>query len=387
MRVCYFGTYRAQYARNQIMIAGLRAAGADVVECNEPLWDGIQDRIQVTRGGWAHPRFWRRVLSTYGRLLRRYRAVGDYDVLMVAYPGQFDVYLARALSWVQGKPLVWDILMSIYLVAVERGLEQDSRLTVGTLRLTEGLALRLPNRVIADTSDYVAWYARTHHTRPDKFRLVPIGADDSVFQFQPTAERQPGEPLRVVYYGTFIPNHGVAYILEAARQLADEPRIALELIGEGPDRPLAEALAARYQLTNVSFSPWLEQAALAAQVAQAEVVLGAFGLTPQSLMTVHNKIYEGLALARPVVTGDSPAVRAALVADEEVLLVDRHDPCSLAAILRTLLAEPALCARVAAAGHQRFIKDYTVAAIGRRTLDLLGALVSEAAKPYPGERL
>jgi glycosyltransferase involved in cell wall biosynthesis len=85
-------------------------------------------------------------------------------------------------------------------------------------------------------------------------------------------------------------------------------------------------------------------------------------------MTVQNKIYEGLALARAVVTGDSPAVREALVAGEEVWLVDRSDPASLSGALRALAADRALCARLAAAGHRRFLADYNIAAIGRRAL-------------------
>jgi glycosyltransferase involved in cell wall biosynthesis len=88
-------------------------------------------------------------------------------------------------------------------------------------------------------------------------------------------------------------------------------------------------------------------------------------------MTVQNKIYEGLAMARVVVTGDSPAVRAALAAGTEVWLVDRSDPASLARALGELAADPALCARIAAAGYRRFRADYNVAAIGRAALAAL----------------
>jgi len=42
LRMCYFGTYRQEYSRNQIMIDGLKRAGVDVVECFEPFWCGIE---------------------------------------------------------------------------------------------------------------------------------------------------------------------------------------------------------------------------------------------------------------------------------------------------------------------------------------------------------
>jgi hypothetical protein len=77
LRVCYFGTYRQDYSRNQIMIEGLRLAGVDVIECHEPLWRGIEDRFQVASGGWLNPVFWRRVIHTYFHLLDNYRQVFD----------------------------------------------------------------------------------------------------------------------------------------------------------------------------------------------------------------------------------------------------------------------------------------------------------------------
>ena len=135
LRVCYFGTYRAEYSRNRILIEGLRRNGVQVIECHERLWDGIEDRVETVQGGWKRPGFWWRVATVYARLLRRYWQIGGaYDVLVVGYPGQLDVFLARLLTWLQRKPLVWDIFMSIYLIALERGLDAKSRLGVDLLR-------------------------------------------------------------------------------------------------------------------------------------------------------------------------------------------------------------------------------------------------------------
>ena len=47
MRIVYFGTYISEYSRNRTMIAALRSAGVEVMECNQPLWTGIEDRVQM----------------------------------------------------------------------------------------------------------------------------------------------------------------------------------------------------------------------------------------------------------------------------------------------------------------------------------------------------
>jgi len=211
----------------------------------------------------------------------------------------------------------------------------------------------------------VSWFSQTHGIKADRFRLVPTGADDRIFH--PLSCPHPEDGLfRIVYYGTFIPNHGVEYIVEAARLLADQEDIRFEMIGEGPDLPKAQAMAQRYGLKNIEFVPWLDQAALVERVACADICLGAFGTTPQSLMTVQNKIYEGMAMGKPVITGDSPAVRKTLIHGEQIYLCRRADGDDLAAALFRLYRDSALRTKLAENGYHTFLESFTVAHIGER---------------------
>lgn len=379
MRICYFGTYRANYSRNQIMVEGLRRNGVDVIECHEPLWRGIEDRVQAASGGWLRPAFFARVFRAYARLLRAYRQVGDYDVMVLGYPGQLDVYPARVLTWLRRRPLVLDVFMSLYLIASERGLAARHPVTARLIYWLEKLSCRLPDRLILDTTAYVAWFQSTYGISPDRFRLVPTGADDRVFR-PIESQRVDDGSLRVIYYGTFIPNHGVEHVVEAARMLAGDGRIHFELIGQGPDREKAVALARRYGLSNVTFVDWLSKEELLARVARADVCLGAFGTTPQSLMTIQNKIYEGLAMGKPVVTGDAPVIRAALRHGEHIYLVERASPDALVTALLDLQSDPALRQRLADRGRQIFLREYAIERIGERMRSYLAQLRSPGRK-------
>jgi glycosyltransferase involved in cell wall biosynthesis len=369
LRVCYFGTYRAEYSRNKIMIEGLRRSGVEVIECHETLWRGIEDRVQTASGGWRKPSFWSRVIGAYLRLIWRYLRTPVHDLVIVGYPGQFDVYLARLLSWLRGKPLVWDVFMSIYLIALERGLDQRSAFTINWIRRIERRALRLPNLLIHDTEPYVQWLCETHDLEPARFRLVPTGADDRIFQPAGQPRAADGQ-FQVIYYGTFTPNHGVQYIIEAARYLTDEAdmraKIQFDLIGDGPDRPEAESLVREYDLGNVNFVGWLEPEDLIQRAAQADLCLGAFGTTPQSIMTVQNKLYEGLAMARPVVSGEAAAVQQALKAGHEIYLCQRADGQSLAKAILALYRNPELRESLSREGHRAFVDKYSLAQIGAR---------------------
>lgn len=379
LSVCYFGTYRRNYARNQIMITALRSAGVTVIECHEELWLGTEDRVGAVRGGWKQPKFWVRVGKTYLRLLQQYwRIRKQYDVLVVCYPGQFDLFVARLLTWWQQKPLVWDVLMSIYLLTYEWELDKNHRAIVKVIQLAEWLACRLPDRLISDTVDYIEWLHKTHGVDKERFRLLPIGADSDLFQPLPSTKlntKGENEPFQVLYYGTFIRNHGVKYIVEAAHLLAQDRSIHFELVGQGPERESAEALVAQHQLTNVTFIDWLDQRALLQHIARADLCLGAFGLTAQSLITVQNKIYEGLAMRKPVITGDGPAVRRVLEHGKHLYLCPRADPAALCSAIQSLKADPTWRTKLAQNGYELFRCKFTIEQTGRRFYQYLAELV------------
>jgi glycosyltransferase involved in cell wall biosynthesis len=374
LRVCYFGTYRANYSRNQIMIEGLRRNGVEVIECHESLWRGIEDRVQAASGGWLRPAFIARVVRTYWRLLRAYHKIGDYDVMMLGYPGQLDVYLARILTWLRRKPLVLDVFMSLYLIASERGLTARHSITGRLIYWMEKLALRLPDLLIQDTAEYVEWFQEIYGLDAARFRLVPTGADDRIFR-PIEVDNHDDSLFRVLYYGTFIPNHGVEYIIEAARILQDEPDIRFELIGDGPMKAQAVALAKEYGLTNVSFVDWVDKHALPRKVAEADVCLGVFGTTPQSMMTVQNKIYEGLAMGKPVITGEGPAVRRALVHGEHLYLCERANPRALADAVCALKVKPDLRQCLAESGYHLYHARFNLQHNGARFAAYLHELV------------
>jgi glycosyltransferase involved in cell wall biosynthesis len=81
---------------------------------------------------------------------------------------------------------------------------------------------------------------------------------------------------------------------------------------------------------------------------------------------VQNKIYEGLALGKAVISGDGPAVRRALRHGEEIYLCERANPAALAAAIRTLRADPTLRRKLAEAGRARFQADFTIEKLGER---------------------
>ena len=386
LRVCYFGTYRANYNRNQIMIGGLRLAGVEVVECHATLWRGIEDRSWAATGGWISPAFWVRLAKVYFRLLRRYRQAGEYDVLVVGYPGILDVFLARLLANLRHKPLVWDVCLSVYEVAIERGWQQTKPVSVRLLNWVEALALRMPHLGLLDTPYYVEWFRTQYPRLHTPLDHVPIGVDERIFsppEPHPSLIQEAsasGDHLdnvcRVLYYGAYLPNHGIRTILEAIHLLSSHPHIQFEMVGKGIEQPLAHKLAEQWGLTNVTFIDWLEKPELVQHILQADIILGAFGNTLHSRVTVHNKTNEGLAMGKLVLTGDSPVMRQYFQHGEHVYLCPQADAQALAQAVLLLSSDPELRRRIGENGRRHMLKHFTLLQIGTSFRDLLLRLVS-----------
>lgn len=370
LQVCYFGTYRADYTRNQILINGLRSQGVQVHECHVQFWRGIDDRIQLGSGGWRNPRFWWRVIATYARLIREYVRAGSYDVMLIGYPGQFDTYLGRLLTWWHRKPLVLDILMSLHLVAEERGLTKTSPITGHLLFFLEKVALKLPDFLIAETAEYQQYYCDKYRLNARRFLRVPHGANDRVFKPRLKIPASDGR-FHLVYHGTFVPSHGAETIVRAAAELREYTDIHFSFYGEGQEKSRINDLAQKLSLDNITFFGWVAENELLDALGQADAVLGIFGTTKQAYCTVQNKVWEGLSMRRPVITGDAPTLRHFLTHKKHVYLVKRADPGALAKAILALRADPNQCDRIAINGYEHYMKYHSVTAIGLQIKEAL----------------
>jgi len=368
LKVCYFGTYREEYSRNQIMIEGLRRAGVEVIEVHCSLWRGIDDRVRLASGGWLSTTFLLRIVHVYLSLLRQYFSLGDYDVMVVGYPGQFDIFLARILTWLRRKPLCWDILMSVYLVSLERQLNQKSPLTIKAIRFVEKLGCRLPDRMILESKEYVDWFCQTHQIKPDRFRLIPLGTlNVSPIVNRDRIIRESGN-FQVLYWGNFLRSHGVDLMVEAASQFKEDKSIEFKFIGMGPERQ--KAMLSAQGLKNVSFPGYLSDEALHQEQEQTDICLGVFGNTPQAMMTIQNRLYECLAKGKVLLTGFSPLVDRTFQDGQDLFLCDRSVKGIIAAI-RFLRENPQLRHELAEHGQMTFRQNFAVEKIGQCFLELL----------------
>lgn len=343
MRVCYFGRYDPHNLRNTVLRKCLTRAGADVV--------AIRDERSL----------WRRTPALFARARR-----AAFDLIVVGFRAHSDVLLASLVARQHGVPLIFDPLTSRYEERVVDRRQVDARsVTAWWYRQSDRFGCRVADCILLETAAQIDYFVEAFGVPREKCRRVWLGADDDVMR-PPAASPPPNETFTVFFYGRFSPLHGIEHIIEAAARLErDGEAVRFVIVGGGQMYEPIRALAARRGVTTVTFVDPVPYATLAGMIAAADVCLGTFGTAARATRVIPYKVFDALAVGRPILTADTPAIREALVPGEDVWTCPGGDPDALAAAVVTLKRDPELRARLARRGHQVFLDRFSVEALTR----------------------
>lgn len=378
MRVVYWGTYDQGKPRNRIMIRGLRENGVEVVECHCHLWQGVEDKSQVA-GWWRMVKILYRWLTSYPRLLARYLALPDHDAVVVGYLGQFDLLLLWPFATLRRKPLIWDAFLSLYDTMVyDRKLFSTRHPAAWLLYGVEWLACRAADSIVLDTLAHGQYFVELFNVPAAKVKNVLVGAEIELFT--PTAVPEPeddgkpgkGKPFTVLFYGQYIPLHGLATVVRAAK-LTEGMGTRWVLIGRGQEAGAVRALARELQSNNIEWIEWVPYAQLADWLRRADVGLGIFGKTGKAQRVIPNKVFQILAAGCRLITGDTPAIRELLAPSTMITLVPVDNPEALAQAVATMASTGGPRPR----GHDpRILAQISPRAVGQAMRRILVAAIS-----------
>jgi len=125
-------------------------------------------------------------------------------------------------------------------------------------------------------------------------------------------------------------------------------------------------LCRQLKVTNILFIDWIPYHQLMDKMARAHICLGIFSQGGKASRVIPNKVFQGLAVGMPVITGDSPASRELLTDGQDALLVPMGDPGALAQAIRSLKTDRQLRLQIAAGGHNIFLKRCSAEVLGRQ---------------------
>ena len=304
MKVCYVLSYRApDYIRTRSILRALRGiAGIEVFEAINQSTNNPS-----------------RYFETFQKT-REIKEKFDPDVYLLGFRGHEFYWPLRHL--VGNKPIILDALMSPYAsLRNERKHGTLGAISATGWRLIEQSILNDANLLLTDTSAHVQFYAQEFALPPHKLLSVPVGAEERETTAAPAKQKvakHSMQPMTALFYGSFLPLHGIDVILEAASWLHDLP-IRFDFIGgdSSQSRNLVTTCA-KLGITQYTHREWVNfDELINTQIPNANICLGGpFGNTDQAQRVITGKTSQCLALGKPTIIG---------AIDEDLGFVDKKN--------------------------------------------------------------
>ena len=332
MRVVALGTYDKSKPRARILLRGLKENHVEVIECHRDVWGAAVDKSQLSGTRSKLAIFWNYLIA-YPVLVFRYLRCPKHDVVLIGYLGLFDVLILWPFIRLRRAVLFWDVFLSLYNTVVEDR-QMISRYNPAAVALwtMEWLALRLVDQALMDTQAHADYLCKVYRVGSHKVARIFVGAEPEIFDMSgrgPVAGSPRTGRKTVLFYGQFIPLHGIEYIVRAAR-LTEATDLDWVLIGRGQEAEKIRALIKDLAPDNLDWCEWVSYENLIEHLARSHVALGIFGTTEKAQRVIPNKVFQILMAGRPLVTADTPAVRELLRESVSVRLVPAGDAEALA---------------------------------------------------------
>jgi len=373
MKVCFFFFYEKDFPSNRIIIKGLKRNGIDVVECHISLWEKHRNKHGNFLKLFSMFKLTVDLISAYIRLgLMFFSKCKNVDVFIIGYIGQLDVFFLKALLvFKKDKPKVLFIpLVSLYDTAIiDRCLSNKNNLFAKFFFFFDKFSFRMVDLVVFDTNEHINYISNLFSLNKNKFERIWVGADEDVFY--PDKVEVERVVFQVLFIGKYIPLHGLAYIIKAAKLLENENDIKFKIIGSGQLDEEIMNLRKELDIKNIDFIDWIEYNKLIDEINGADVVLGIFGGTGKSLRVIPNKVFHAIACRKPIITGDSLAIRESFVNKKNILLCKNRNSESLSNAILKIKNDNKLRDKIAENGYTLFKNNFSSEKIGEKLAKLL----------------
>lgn len=334
MKVLMVGHYSlGDYSRGKILYKGLRK-------------NNVKVDIFLGKGKLKYFKIARRIIKN------------DYDIIIAT--GTITLFVSKLLS---RKPVIFDAFISNYDTLVcDRKIVPKNSLKAKLLWLGDKYSCKFADKVIVDTEEHKNYFISEFSLDEGKFNVIPIGADDEIFY---PKEVEKSKKFNVTFIGSFIPLQGIEYIIKAAKILENE-KIEFNFVGYGQTFEKMQDFSQELRVRNINLLGWQSPERVPLFIAEADVCLGIFGITDKAKRVIPNKVFETIAMRKPLITGDTPAVRRFFRDRKNCILCKIGDPKAIADAILELKNNPKLREKIAENGYTLFRKNFSIEKIGEK---------------------
>lgn len=292
-KVCFFGSYDS-ISLDCVLKERLKSKGIEVIECQESVHSFGQ------------------LIKAYFTLLKKHHGL-EYSIMIIPWRGIMTFPLAKFLS---KKPIIFFSYVSIYdTLIMDRKKYKEKSLIAKFIKFVEKKACQMSDLVVLENNETVEYFSREYSIPKNKFRVFNWGADEK--KFSPLLIKKKEKVFRVLYFGTYIPFHGVNTIIESARLIQEHKDIKFILCGKGQTLKENKTLTNQYNLSNVEFLGHVEFEVLKKELNESDVCLGVFGDSNLRSYVFTNKISQILMSQKPLITRDVSVMKEMSLANNK----------------------------------------------------------------------
>ena len=342
------------------MLKSIFVAGREVnYPRNELMVSAIQDISQATVIGSLKSKVYkggivsilRQSLVSFLRLTPRL-IKRDFDFIFIGFFGQL---LLRMVAPCIEKPIVLDMFVSAFDTLVEdRKLTGDKSLLSRFLFNLDKQSGSRANLIFVDTQAQADYFHEAFGIPLSKMKRVFVGCDETLFH--PLPEKTHG--CTVLYYCSYLPLHGVDVVVEAAELLQADPSIKFKIIGRGMEFDKIQKSIQVKGLTNIELAGPVSIEQLPTEIQNSLICLGGhFGASAKACRVIPGKVFQMIAMGKPVIVGENTANRELLTHQVDSWFCEMNNPRALADAISTLNQNDGLRNSIADGALETFQKS------------------------------
>jgi glycosyltransferase involved in cell wall biosynthesis len=310
------------------------------------------------------------------------------DLVLATSPQLLCALAGYNLSRRFGVPFVFELrdLWPESILAVEAMREN---LIVRSLKQLARFLYNKADRIVAVGEGYKQGVMQRYGIDPAKIDVVPNGFDPSTFVPGPRdndVRRSLGWGNRFVamYIGTHGMAHALEKVLDAARELrSSDPDVLIAFVGEGAEKDKLKEIAARDGLDNVQFVDQQPKTRVPLFYAACDIGLVTLRNTPLFLEVLPSKIFEYLAMERPILFSGGGEAKMLIEKSGAGRCIPPEDPRALVTAIRDLKARRDDLAVMGRKGREFVEANYDRRVLARRYAEILRRVAQDSRLSQP----
>ena len=343
MRVCIFiGSY--DFREDILFQKILESQNIEVIECREK----INSVGSFVKG--------------YFKMFFRHRKL-KYDVMLIPWRGIISFPLAKLVC---RKPIVYWSNLSIYHTLIDdRKKASPKSLYAKLIHFAEKYVCNHCDMIITESKAQAEFLVNEYKLDKGKFRNSVNSVNEEIFS--PIPFKKHGDIFKVLFFGGFVPAHGIETIVESAKILSNQEDIIFNFCGDGPMKKQIEKTVKDNKLTNVKFFGFLSYDKLLPIIEESDVCMGIFGTSEKATNVIPNKILQILASQKPLITMDSKGVKEIHLKNEEnCILIPSGNAEKLANSILFLKGDNEKCKNISLNGYKLYSELLSNKVVGKK---------------------